>query len=116
MWPIVICVDRALGIVILGLPELCLVFRPWRAIMLRFVSDDDQLLNKSDLKDGALVWAGLLMIRASIFIVTAAYLDNKEVNELAVDSLLLSGLACFGINRYMPNTAKEKVVDSQNKT
>jgi len=93
---------------LLFLPEMALVLKTWRMVVQRFVSDDDQKLNKSDFKDASTTWSASLLIRAPLALALLGYLDKREVNELFTTECFTTALLLWGINRFGPPAAKRE--------
>jgi hypothetical protein len=89
-------------IFILFMPETGMVFRMWRAILLRFVSNDDGKLEKADFKDGSTTWSASLLVRVPLALSIIAYMDQRPMDVHWVGECLTVALLLWGINRFAP--------------
>lgn len=83
---------------LIWLPVIMLPIRQWRVILLRFVSDDDGSLNKSDMKDATINTMAYYLVVFAIHYGTSDIVFKEEHSELII-TFLSSAVALWGGNQ-----------------
>lgn len=88
-----------LGNALFYLPVIMLPSTTWRDIMIRFISDDDKQLNKSDLRDGGINIIAFYLFTWCIHIVTydLMYQENHIEHIWTIGGF---GLTLWGVKEF----------------